>query len=100
MSGLLSARGINVSEHRVGKVLCKISPAYQAARTTTTERHINPVPYHADYPRHKLHLDQNEKLSMFGITHIAAVDGHSRMIVGFLTMPVKNSVKIYGDLYR
>lgn len=100
MTGLLSARGINVSEQRIGKTLHKISPAYQAARTTATERHINPVPYTADYPGHKLHLDQNEKLTMFGVTHIAAVDGFSRMIVGFVTMPVKNSVKIYADLYR
>ena len=27
---------------------------------------LNPIPYHAEYFGHKLHMDQNEKLNMFG----------------------------------
>ena len=38
---------------------------------------------------HKLHIDQNEKLVMFGVTHIIAVDGYSKKIVANATMPVK-----------
>nr|XP_033474294.1 uncharacterized protein LOC117251836 [Epinephelus lanceolatus] len=49
---------------------------------------------------HKLHLDQNEKLGMFGVTHVLAVDGYSSKIVGHLTMPVKNNLVIYEDVYR
>uniref|UniRef100_A0A1X7TBU0 Uncharacterized protein n=1 Tax=Amphimedon queenslandica TaxID=400682 RepID=A0A1X7TBU0_AMPQE len=32
---------------------------------------------------HKLHLDQKEKLVMFGVTHVLGVDGYSGLIVSF-----------------
>lgn len=38
---------------------------------------------------HKLHMDQNEKLVMSGVTHVIAVDGYSKKIVANVTMPVK-----------
>jgi len=41
----------------------------------STSLQTNPVPYHADYFGHKLHIDQNEKLVMYGVTHVTAVDG-------------------------
>ena len=31
---------------------------------------MNPIPYKADYPGHKLHIDQNEKLVMYEVCHI------------------------------
>jgi len=77
-----------------------VSPAYQDAMQTATARQTNPVPYHADYPGHKLHMDQNEKLVMYGVMHVAEVDRFSGMIVGFVTMPVKNNIEIYSNLYR
>ncbi|CAC5371472.1 unnamed protein product [Mytilus coruscus] len=40
-------------------------------------RNFNPVPYQADHFGQKIHLDQNEKLMMFGVTHVIAVDGYS-----------------------
>ena len=100
MTGLLRSKGIVASEQRVGKVLANVSPVYHQARMTATARQTNPVPYRADYFGQKLHLDQNEKPVMYGITHICAVDGHTRMIVGFQTMCIKNNVEIYRDLYR
>jgi hypothetical protein len=42
---------------------------------------------------HKLHMDQNEKLGMFGVTHVA-VDGSSGRIVASATMPWKNNLII------
>ena len=45
-------------------------------------------------------MDQNEKLVMFGVTHICAIDGYSGRIVAFTTMPVKNNVEIYEEIYR
>ena len=99
MTGLLSSQGIHVSQQRIRNSLCIVSSAYQDARRTATARQTNPVPYHADYFGHKIHVDQNEKLTMFGVTHVAAVDGFSNMIVGFITMPVKNNVEIYANLY-
>jgi hypothetical protein len=43
---------------------------------------------------HKLHMDQNEKLGMFGVTHVVAVDGSSGRIVASATMPLKNNLII------
>ena len=65
-----------------------------------TIRQFNPIPYHASYFGQKLHIDQNEKLVMFGVTHICAIDGYSGKIVGFISMPIKNNVEIYTHLFR
>ncbi len=59
----------------------------------------NPLPYHAGYFGHKLHIDQNEKLVRYGLTHIAAIDGYSSFIVGHVIMPVKNCIAIYRDVF-
>jgi len=100
MTGLLSSHGVHVSQQRVGDSLCRVSPGYQNARQTATAHQTNPIPYHADYTGHKLHIDQNEKLVMYGVTHVAAVDGYSGMILGLITMPIINNVEIYENLYR
>ncbi|KAK0138165.1 hypothetical protein N1851_025521 [Merluccius polli] len=63
-------------------------------------RNFNPTPYNAEYMGHKLHMDQNEKLVMFGVTHVIAVDGHSKKIVANATMPIKNNLTIYEEVYR
>ena len=47
-----------------------------------------------------MHLDQNEKLAMYGVTHVIAVDGFSRKIVGMITIPVKNPIAIYNALMK
>ena len=38
---------------------------------------MNPVPYVAQCYREELHMDQNEKLGVFGVTHVLAVDGRN-----------------------
>ncbi|KAE8296624.1 hypothetical protein D5F01_LYC05385 [Larimichthys crocea] len=63
-------------------------------------RNLNPVPYSAEYTGHKLHIDQNEKLVMFGVTHVLSVDGFSSKIISHSTMPVKNNLTIYQEVYR
>ena len=61
----------------------------------------NHVPYFAPYFGYKLHMDQNEKLAQeFGVTHVHAVDGCSRMVLGFITIPKKNRVVIYQYVFR
>ena len=101
MTGLLASQGLRVSQQRVEEALQRVHPGYQHARITSTARKLNPIPYHADYIGHKFHIDQNEKVVMFGVTHIiCAVDGFSGKVVGFITMPVKNNVEIYTHLYR
>jgi len=89
MTGLLSSHGMHVDQQRVGQSLKRVSPGYQQARQAATAHQTNPVPHHADYAGHKLHIDQNEKLVMYGVTHIAALDRYSGMIVGFVSMPIK-----------
>ncbi len=63
-------------------------------------KNINSIPYFAEYFGHKLHMDQNEKLVMFGATHVMAVDGFSGKIVGYASMQLKNNLTIYDKVYR
>ena len=55
---------------------------------------------HSRYFGEKVHIDQNEKLVLFGVTHICAVDGYSGKIVAFCSMPIKNNISIiYEKIY-
>ncbi|KAM7012019.1 uncharacterized protein LKV04_022591 [Tautogolabrus adspersus] len=99
MTGFLSSKGINASEGRVGSALRAVRPQYHEARQQGA-RNLNPAPYRAEYFGQKLHVDQNEKLVMFGVTHVVAIDGYSGKLVGHSTMPVKNNLTIYQDVYR
>jgi hypothetical protein len=89
-----------IAEKRIAKALSTVSPVATQGRRTNARRSLNPIPYSADYFGHKLHVDQNEKVVMFGVTHVAAIDGHSRFIVATSIMPIKNNIKIYDDIYR
>ena len=91
---------VAISENRVGTALSIVSPRYTAQRRISTTRAVNPIPYRADYFGHKLHLDQNEKLVMYGVTHVAAIDGHSRFVVAGTTIPVKSNLTIYREIYK
>ena len=100
VKGYLASQGINVSEERVADSLQRMDPiSYDQRRHNTVDR-VNPVRYCARYFGHKVHLDQNEKLSMFGVTHAIARDGYSGKIVAHLTLPVKNGLAIYEAVYR
>ena len=96
----MASCGITAGDKRIGKALSIVSPLYQVQRNTNTARQTNPYPYHADYFGHKLHMDQNEKLAMYGLTEVSACDGYSGKIVAFVTMPVKNNALIYENVYR
>lgn len=101
MTGYLRQKhSLAIGETRISKALSTVSPVYTAQRRTQARRAINPIPYRADYFGHKLHMDQNEKLVMYGVTHVAAIDGHSRFVVATSTMPVKNNLTIYREIYR
>ena len=100
MTGLLRSQGILAGEKQIGHALAQVQPDYHLRRLTRTECETNPHPYFSEYFGHKLHIDQNEKLVMFGVTHVAAIDGYSKKVVGFVSMPVKNNVEIYTHLFR
>ncbi len=99
MTGFLASQGIRVCQLRVGQSLRRVNPGHHRHRLTRTHRLTNPSPYRSEYFGEKVHVDQNEKLVMFGVTHVCAVDGHSGKIVAFRTMPVKNNIVIYEYVY-
>jgi hypothetical protein len=99
MYGVLSSRGVQASQRRIGEALQRVAPIQYAQRRHEATALLNPLPYRATYFGEKLHLDQNEKCVMFGITHVVAVDGYSRKFVGFITIPKKNPILIYDLLF-
>ncbi|KAI3359386.1 hypothetical protein L3Q82_002888 [Scortum barcoo] len=99
MTGYLAAQGVHASEGRVGRMLAQVHEPYHQDRQQDT-RNLNPQPYQANYMGHKLHMDQTEKLAMYGVTHVVAIDGFSSKVVAHSTMPIKNNLTIYKDVYR
>ena len=91
---------MRIGQNRIGKAFATVAPNYRQRRRNGTATLVNPIPYRADYFGHKLHIDQNDKLVMYGVVHVVAIDGHSRFIVAGTTMPTKNNVKIYKNIYR
>ena len=37
---------------------------------------------------------------MYRVTHVAGIDGHRRFVVAGTTMPVKNNLTIYIEIYK
>ena len=97
---LVSSHNVHVGEHKVASSLKRVDPDGYEKRWSDTVDKANPVPYSADYFGHKIHMDQNEKLIRYGVTHVIAVDGFSGKIVAHTTMPVKNNLIIYENVYR
>ena len=101
MKGYLAQKyKVNISQKGVANALKTAAPNYHARRQTDTVRQTNTIPYRADYFDHKLHVDQNEKLEMYGVVHAVAIDGHSRYITCGATMSRKNNKIIYAEVYR
>ena len=91
---------VNISQRRISTALQMAAPQYHQCRQTNTGRLINPIPYKADCSGLKLHIDQNEKRVMYGVTHVTAIDGHSRFLLCGVAMPVKNNQIKYEKVYR
>ena len=81
LQGLLRASGIQISQQRIAILLQRTFPTAHSQRSRTLGRAINPIPYRATFYGEKLHMDQNEKLVMYGAVHVVAVDGYSRTVV-------------------
>ncbi|XP_064383624.1 uncharacterized protein LOC135351363 isoform X2 [Halichondria panicea] len=100
LKGVLESKGIKVSEKRVSESLQRVAPLQYDQRRNDTLDRTNPLQYSALHFGHKLHIDQNEKITMFGATHIVARDGYSGKIIAYCTMPVKNNLAIYDSILR
>ena len=85
---------VHLGVKKVGRALAEVCLQHYSQRKT------NPIPYCADYFGHKLYMDQNEKLMVYGVTHVLAIAGHSHSIAAFSTMPIKNNAKCYDEVYR
>ena len=66
MAGYIRSKGqvLNRSQIRKSLQLQRINPTDHQRRRADTVRVRNPIPYNAAYYGHKLHYDQNEKLSI------------------------------------
>ena len=100
MTGPLRSMGASISERKVGNALKKICPSTQDEHCMQAGRSFNPKVYKAFYLGLKLHVDQNEKLVMYSVSHVVAHDGYSGMITGYTTMAVKNNLTIYEKMFR
>ena len=90
-----------VSQKRIAAALRFVAPrAYQARARDLIER-TNPVPYYAPYFGYKAHLDQSEKnAQQFGLTHVSFINGCSRFVASYASMPVKNPILVYEYVYK
>ena len=88
-----------ISQHRIANALHIVAPLEYNARARDLLVKTNPLPYYAPYFGYKAHLDQNEILAMYGCTHMIMVDGCSRYILGYASMPLKNPISIYENIY-
>ncbi|XP_065919061.1 uncharacterized protein [Dysidea avara] len=101
LTRVLASEGLKAGEKRVGESLKIVSPLYSQACRHSVARMTNPGTYQADYFGQKLHIDQNEKNVMFRAMHICAVEGFSRKIVAFTTMPIKTTTLFTREcIYR
>ena len=75
LTGYLKASGVEVGECVVRRYLPQAYPQFAQERRMGVERQTNSHPYNAEYPGHKLHMDQNEKLVEYGVTLVCAIDG-------------------------
>ena len=92
--------GLRLGVNRVGQALKRVNPRQHHERQTSITRHLNPVPYYAEYFGHKFHLDQSEKLIRYGVTEVIAVDGYSSFTTATSVMLLKNNIAVYRDVFR
>ena len=79
--------------------MAEVCSQHHTLRKINAAKFLNLLPYRADYFGHKRHIDQNEKLVVYGEKHVLAIDCHSRFIAAFSTMPIKNDAIIYDEVY-
>ena len=64
MAGYIRSKGQVLSRSQIRESLQRINPTDHERIRADTVRVRNPIPYNVAYYGHKLHCDQNEKLSI------------------------------------
>ena len=80
MKGYLASKGVHVSDWRLRSALARASPSNHQQRQHGRVQCTNPHVYYAYYFGHKIHVDQNEKCAMYGLTYVIVRDGYSGKI--------------------
>ena len=89
-----------VSQRRISRALRVVAPMEHEARARDLLIRPNSVAYFAPYFGFKAHLDQNEKIGQdYGCTHVLMIDGCSRLIVGYTSIPIKSMSMCFAQLY-
>ena len=65
---------VHLGNKRVERVLADVCWQHHVQRKSNILKILNPIPYRADCFRHKCHMDQNEKLVMYGVTHVLVIE--------------------------
>uniref|UniRef100_A0A914VHF4 Integrase catalytic domain-containing protein n=1 Tax=Plectus sambesii TaxID=2011161 RepID=A0A914VHF4_9BILA len=99
MQGYLRAGGVTASQRRIRAAQAIIAPSYVSNRRVNAQRQMNPQPYRADYFGYNMHMDQNEKLAMYGVVFVIAIDGLTAFITRAAVMPRKNNQTIYESVF-
>ena len=99
LKGYLASKGVTISERHLRSVVPQVAPSQHQQRQQGRVDRTNPRLYHADYFGEKLHMDQNEKLVMYGVTYVLARDGYSGEIVAGTVMSYKNNLIVYDKVY-
>ena len=97
---VLRDAGVRVGLGRIGKSVKRVKAVPQEIQRQNTIDRDNPIICDAWYFGKILHLDKNEKLGMFGVTYVTALDVYSGKIVAGVTTPRKNNLVIYDRIYR
>lgn len=100
MQGYLASRGVYISGYQLRQSFPIVAPEHHALRQQDVIERTNPHLYNAHYFGHRIHIDQNEKLAMYGLTYVLARDGYSGKIVAGSVMSQKNNLIIYEKIYR
>ena len=99
LKGYLLSKGVAISERHLRSAVPLIAPVQHRQRQLGQVDRTNPHVYHASYYGEKLHIDQNEKLCMYGVTYVLARDGYSGRITAGAIMPQKNNIAIFDEVY-
>ena len=90
-----------ISQRRVSVALRMVAPDASEARPRDLLERTNPVPYASPYFGYKCHFNQNETIGQqYGCTHVVMIDGCSRLVAGFTSIPINNSILIYEFVFR